>query len=62
MKRDSAIRHAKELVKRIISMYKNDKEFECMVGYKKVNGKDLSEQIIDAWAEWIFPDDEEDGK
>ena len=60
MKRESAIHYAKTLTKRILNMYKTDKEFECMVGYEKVNGKNLSDQIIDAWAEWIFPDDPED--
>ena len=50
----------KDQYKSIDKMYKTDKEFECMVGYEKVNGKNLSDQIIDAWAEWIFPDDPED--
>jgi len=55
MKRNDAIRYAKRLVKRILDMRENDEDFKCMISYE-----DIFEKILDAYAEYIFPEDEED--
>ena len=64
MKRESAINYGKKLVRRILQLYETDPNFPCMYSYsrdgEKINGKDPFEEIMDGYAEYIFPDDDDE--
>ena len=61
MKRNDAIYYAKQLVKTILDLRDNDEDFSCMLAHpESINGKKPAEMVIDAFAEWVFPDDDEE--
>lgn len=66
MTREEAINYGKMLARRIIELYDHqinggDDTLACMFMYsrdgEKINGKDPFEEILDGYAEYIFPDE-----